>query len=233
MVTQELITFIRTQKTQGISDEKITNALMTHNWNAMDISSAFNQIQPTSSPQDTATNEYLKASVTRRFLGLILDIIIISILNSVIIFVASRFTSSTYSTYISIISYIISVSYLVFFTITFGATIGKLLTQIRVVSIGYEKPTLSQIIIRESIGKLLSTIPLGLGFLWAIRSPNKQTWHDALAKTYVIRLSKGKPVPQSQAAYFNDVHLVWIIIILLCSPMIIGIISGITSSQTP
>jgi uncharacterized RDD family membrane protein YckC len=34
---------------------------------------------------------------------------------------------------------------------------------------------------------ILSMLPLLLGYLWAAWDPKKQTWHDKLAGTYVVR----------------------------------------------
>jgi uncharacterized RDD family membrane protein YckC len=49
-----------------------------------------------------------------------------------------------------------------------------------------EKPTTGQFVGRY-FGYILSALPLFLGFLWAAWDPKKQTWHDKLAGTYVVR----------------------------------------------
>jgi uncharacterized RDD family membrane protein YckC len=36
--------------------------------------------------------------------------------------------------------------------------------------------------------KLVSGVALGLGYLWMLWDPNKQTWHDKVAKTYVVKV---------------------------------------------
>ena len=40
----------------------------------------------------------------------------------------------------------------------------------------------------RNILKILSCLPLGLGFLWAAFSKEKRAWHDIIAKTRVIRV---------------------------------------------
>ncbi len=40
----------------------------------------------------------------------------------------------------------------------------------------------------RTIGAIVSWIFLGLGFLWAAWDDAKQTWHDKMASTYVVRL---------------------------------------------
>jgi uncharacterized RDD family membrane protein YckC len=75
-----------------------------------------------------------------------------------------------------------------------GQTLGKMIVGIRVVSARHArgKLTIGQVLLREVIGKLLSGIVLMLGYLWVAWSDKKQGWHDLIAKTYVVRESKGK-----------------------------------------
>jgi hypothetical protein len=40
---------------------------------------------------------------------------------------------------------------------------------------------------RETVGKLLSGLCLGLGFLWALWDPDGQTWHDKITGTVVVQ----------------------------------------------
>jgi uncharacterized RDD family membrane protein YckC len=37
------------------------------------------------------------------------------------------------------------------------------------------------------VASILSGIPFGLGYLWAAWHPEKRTWHDSLAGTWVIK----------------------------------------------
>lgn len=41
--------------------------------------------------------------------------------------------------------------------------------------------------ISRNLAKILSYLPLSLGFTWSLFSKNKQCWHDMLAKTFVIK----------------------------------------------
>ena len=40
--------------------------------------------------------------------------------------------------------------------------------------------------IARNMAKIVSLIPLGLGFIWALFSKERKTWHDMIAKTRVI-----------------------------------------------
>jgi uncharacterized RDD family membrane protein YckC len=67
-----------------------------------------------------------------------------------------------------------------------GQTLGKRACGIRVVSsttggtIGYGAA------IARYFGRILSTIPLLLGYFWMLWDGEKQTWHDKLAGSYVV-----------------------------------------------
>jgi uncharacterized RDD family membrane protein YckC len=73
------------------------------------------------------------------------------------------------------------------FWLTLAATPGKLLLSIRVVDAqSGERLTFVQGVARY-IGYIVSLLPVLIGYFWMLRSPRRQTWHDLLAKTVVIR----------------------------------------------
>ena len=87
--------------------------------------------------------------------------------------------------YISL--YVFAWAYLTIMTGAFGATLGKMVIGLRVVSaydlqpIGYRTAAL-----REIVGKSLSTICFLLGYFWAGFDSRKQAWQDKIASTVVI-----------------------------------------------
>jgi uncharacterized RDD family membrane protein YckC len=48
--------------------------------------------------------------------------------------------------------------------------------------------TYGRAFLREVLGKFVSGIVLGIGYLVVAFDRDKQGWHDKIAKTYVIRL---------------------------------------------
>jgi uncharacterized RDD family membrane protein YckC len=68
-----------------------------------------------------------------------------------------------------------------------GQTLGKRALGIRVFDvrtgrrIGYGRAVI------RYVSRILSTLPLLLGYLWMIWDGKKQTWHDKLAATVVVR----------------------------------------------
>jgi uncharacterized RDD family membrane protein YckC len=64
---------------------------------------------------------------------------------------------------------------------------GKRIMRIRVVGPEGGRLTLARAVGRN-LAKLLSYLPLGLGFLWVAFSKQKRGWHDLIAKTDVVRI---------------------------------------------
>lgn len=84
------------------------------------------------------------------------------------------------------ISWVLPAIAVILFWVYKQATLGKMLTNIKIVDAKTGcSPTLKQYIIRY-LGYFVSSIPLGLGCLWVAWDPKKQSWHDKMAGTLVI-----------------------------------------------
>ena len=68
-----------------------------------------------------------------------------------------------------------------------GQTIGKMIFGIQVVNSQGNIPAIGSVLLREVVGKFLSAIALGLGYLWVAWDKNKRGWHDHIGGTYVVR----------------------------------------------
>ena len=67
------------------------------------------------------------------------------------------------------------------------ATPGKLVLGLSIVDAETGgTPTMGRFTLRY-VGYLVSALPLGLGYLWAIWDKRKQGWHDKMAGTLVVR----------------------------------------------
>ena len=91
-----------------------------------------------------------------------------------------------------IISWIFPFVATVLFWIYKSATPGKMALKAKVVDANTGNiPTVKQSVIRY-IGYYISLLPVGLGFFWVGWDKKKQSWHDKLAGTVVIRpVNKG------------------------------------------
>ena len=76
------------------------------------------------------------------------------------------------------------------FTALYGATPGKMALGLKVVRTDERPVDWLTAFMREVVGKTLSTLPLGLGYLWAFFHPRRQAWHDLIADTLVVRASR-------------------------------------------
>ena len=69
-----------------------------------------------------------------------------------------------------------------------GLTPGKYLVGEQVVDhLTGGQPGLGTMLLREIVGKWVSGILFGLGYLWAIWDKDGQAWHDKIAGTVVVR----------------------------------------------
>ena len=82
----------------------------------------------------------------------------------------------------------ISLGYAVFFIGYCGQTPGKMALRIKVVCTDGSQLTYGRAAKREVLGKFVSSILLGIGYLMVAFDNQKQGLHDKIANTYVIKL---------------------------------------------
>lgn len=131
------------------------------------------------------TGEY--ATFISRFLAVLIDGLIFMVLNLVIMKVFGRF----YASFGNLFSFLLISIYSIYFLVNFGATLGKQAMGIRV----QDKETGQNIsyttaVLREVVGKLVSSMVLAIGYIWMLFDANKQCWHDKIANTVVIKVKK-------------------------------------------
>jgi len=86
-----------------------------------------------------------------------------------------------------LVSYVLPAIIIVAFWVYRSATPGKMAIRATIVDAKtFLQPSKGQLIGRY-FAYYISTIPLGLGFLWIAWDPKKQGWHDKLAGTVVVR----------------------------------------------
>jgi uncharacterized RDD family membrane protein YckC len=68
-----------------------------------------------------------------------------------------------------------------------GQTLGKKIMRIQVVTLDGQLPSFWKSIGRAIIGYGISSFVFNLGFLWMLWDDQKQTWHDKLFGTYVVK----------------------------------------------
>lgn len=83
---------------------------------------------------------------------------------------------------------IIKIGYQAFFTMQYGASIGKLLMKIKVVDIKTLDNPNVVVALNRGIFRIISEMFLYLGFLWGMLDKSRQTWHDKTANTMVVNV---------------------------------------------
>jgi uncharacterized RDD family membrane protein YckC len=116
-------------------------------------------------------------SFLSRFVAFIIDVLIIS----VPIFLIQN------NDFRTIFSLVVGTLYIVWMNGKYGATVGKMVMGLRIVKENGKKIDYSDALVRE-ISSYLSTAIIFLGYLWMLGDSKKQTWHDKIAKTVVIKV---------------------------------------------
>jgi uncharacterized RDD family membrane protein YckC len=74
-----------------------------------------------------------------------------------------------------------------------GTTVGGVICNLRIVRLdgrAIDWPTATA----RALGCFLSMAIAGLGFIWVVFDPERQSWHDKIAGTVVVRVPKGTPL---------------------------------------
>ena len=121
-----------------------------------------------------------RASFGRRLVAFLLDSILIGIVTGILTAFMSRNAANG-------VGLLIAIAYFAFFEGgASGQTLGKKALGIRVIDfsaggpIGYGRGVI------RYLGRILSTIPLLLGYFWMLWDREKQTWHDKFATSVVV-----------------------------------------------
>lgn len=145
-----------------------------------------------------ATTEY--AGFWRRLLASFIDGIILSvfgffvglIFGFIIAMMGFNSNSSVYMSLkavVNIIIYAFSIYYYIYYIGKSGQTFGKKIMGIKVVNKDSNQPIgYVGAFLREIVGKFLSAFVLLIGFLWMLWDTKKQTWHDKISNSIVIKV---------------------------------------------
>jgi len=99
-------------------------------------------------------------------------------------FTSSSFAEFEWSTFL--VNELLPALLTLFFWIKYAATPGKILIDCEIVNAKDGKPITFQQALLRYLGYFISTLALGLGFLWILWDKRKQGWHDKIAGTVVI-----------------------------------------------
>ncbi len=133
------------------------------------------------------------AEIKKRSMAFVIDEMLLSFL--LIFAIWDSFISATTMEDIIIVTNMFVLEYMsmkifyqAFFTMQYGASLGKIVMKIRVIEIKtLDKPNVLSSLNR-AIFRIVSEMFFYLGFLWGMLNPSKQTWHDKTAQTLVVNV---------------------------------------------
>jgi uncharacterized RDD family membrane protein YckC len=111
-------------------------------------------------------------------LGLVIDRLIVG--------GAGKFSNNT----AWLIAFLLGVSDLLIFPALSGQSLGMMMCRLRIVRTDGGDPSVTRVIIRNTLGFLLTLLTLGVGFILAAFTPAGRALHDYVAGTIVIFGSK-------------------------------------------
>jgi uncharacterized RDD family membrane protein YckC len=76
---------------------------------------------------------------------------------------------------------------------TKGTTVGGIICSLKVVRLD-DRPIDWGVAVVRTLGGFLSLFVAGLGFIWVAFDDEKQSWHDKIAGTTIVRVPKGTPL---------------------------------------
>lgn len=149
---------------------------------------------PTAQP--TAEGTVVYATFVQRLLAAIIDSVILGFASGIIsfpiAFIAATGGDNSIGALMSLVSNLLSfvlyAAYYAGLTSTKGGTLGKMALGLRVQNQATgANLTMVEALLREVVGKFVSGMLLGLGYLWMLWDPNKQCLHDKIAHSVVVK----------------------------------------------
>jgi uncharacterized RDD family membrane protein YckC len=131
------------------------------------------------------------ASVRSRAAAFGIDELLLSVLLSIVLW-DSITAATTMEEIIAVVNAFIleymaiKILYQTFFTMQYGATLGKIVLKIRVVEIKSAGNPNFLSAFNRAVFRIVSELLFYLGFIWAFFDPYRRTWHDLSGRTLVV-----------------------------------------------
>jgi uncharacterized RDD family membrane protein YckC len=153
------------------------------------------QLEPSREEDDANTPEPAAAPArpAARLASALLDMMLLGAIDAAVLYLTLAIAGLSFADVrvipaIPMLAFLVLLNggYLVGFTAANGQTIGKMLTNIRVVGRDGGRVDVAGAVVRAT-GVLLSLIPLGLPYVAVFASPQRRALHDRLAGTRVVK----------------------------------------------
>jgi uncharacterized RDD family membrane protein YckC len=126
-----------------------------------------------------------KAGFLDRFVAAVLDVFLVAMAYNLLDFNVWRNDVNMF--------FLLLIAYHIVFWAWKGTTVGGIVCSLRLVKTNGTPLQPADAVVRGLAG-LFSIAALGLGFLWILRDPERQSWHDRIAGTYVVSVPRSWPL---------------------------------------
>ena len=127
-----------------------------------------------------------KAGFLDRLVAAVLDFFLVAIAYNLMDFSWWRHDGNMF--------FLLLLAYHIVFWAWKGTTVGGIVCSLWLVKTNGAGLQPADAVVRGLAG-LFSIAALGLGFLWILRDPERQSWHDRIAGTYVVNVPRSWPLP--------------------------------------
>jgi uncharacterized RDD family membrane protein YckC len=137
-----------------------------------------------------------RAGFWLRFAAVLLDLILVGIVTDFIVphLPVFRYVHRDFSLSIdNPVGLLIWLGYHVGMWVWRGTTIGGIVCNLKVVRLDGRPMDVGVALVR-GLGSIFSFLALGIGFFWAGWSSERQSWHDKIAGTTIVKVPKGIPL---------------------------------------
>lgn len=124
-----------------------------------------------------------RGTFLERFGAFVLDVLLVSVTNG-----ALDFANGGGAFFLLLLAY-----HVIFWTWK-GTTLGGIIMQLRLVKVDGRPLEFSDALVR-GLTAIFSLGALGIGCLWILKDEQRQSWHDIVAGTLVVRVPRGWPLP--------------------------------------
>lgn len=200
-MNQDAINYLQENKGK-YSKEILIKQLQNSGYGEEDIAEAVKNVFAEEEAAGGNSNGEVKyAGFWIRWVAVILDGIIVNVAWAVVAIplgIASYSMTGAESNPVfnslSLLMYPLMWAYYIFMTNKYQATLGKMALGLKVVAEDGQRAELGKIILRETVGKILSGITLGIGYIMAGFTQKKQALHDMVASTAVVYKDPSKKI---------------------------------------
>jgi uncharacterized RDD family membrane protein YckC len=144
-------------------------------------------LEPGESREPRSLLSYPRAAFTERLAAFALDFIL------VVIVAQALDLDRHFDGPLGRLGILLAVFYHVGFWTWKGTTLGGIICNLRVVRTDGKPLEFAEALVRGLTG-IFSLAVVGIGFLWILRDPERQAWHDRVAGTYVVKVPRHYPI---------------------------------------